>query len=106
VEITITGRRRAIEPAAKEYAEGRMMKILRLHDRLDSAQVVIDQDGGIHVVEGIVNAPQRVFSARGEERELRTAIDQMGHKLESQVRQWKDKLIDYHHGRNGSGDTP
>lgn len=108
MDITITDRHESVDQAAREYAEGRMQKILRLHDRLGSAMVVFDQAHDHYIVEGTVTAPQKKFSARAEEREPRTAIDQMWHKLEAQVRQWKDKLVDHHpnHGRTPEPPAP
>ena len=79
-----------------------MGKIVRLHERLGPAQVVIDRDNETYVLEGIVKGPKGAsFQAKAESLDLRAAIDQLAKKLDGQVRQWKGKHIDHLHG-NGS----
>lgn len=97
MNITITGRHEGVATAVRDYAHDKLSKILRIHDRISSAHMTLDQDHGQYVVEASVAAPKgRQFNAHSEDDDLRKAIDEVEHKLESQVRAWKHRLVDHH----------
>jgi putative sigma-54 modulation protein len=96
LEITITGRHQPIDAPAREYLEEKLGRLARISERLTAVTAVVDQEHGRHVVELTVSAPpNHVFSAKAEGDDLRKAIDGADHKLEAQVRSWKDKLTDH-----------
>lgn len=96
MDITITGRRSPVDDKARKYIEDKIQKIVRLHDRLSSAHVVLDLDHGRHQAEVTVNGARgAVFTAHAEGAELRLAIDAVEEKLEHQIRAWKDRLVDH-----------
>ena len=96
LEITITARHQAVEEPAREYLEERIGRLARIFERLTAVHAILDHQHGQHVVELTASAPpHHRFSARAEGLELRHAIDAADHKLEAQVRVWKDRLVDH-----------
>ena len=74
-----------------------MQHVLRLFDRIDDTHVIIDQEHDAYVVEGVMSGPKGAhFTAKAEGRDLRATIDGMAKKMEAQLRQWKDWLVDHH----------
>ncbi|MAG55785.1 MAG: ribosomal subunit interface protein [Planctomycetes bacterium] len=97
MEITITGRHQSIDDAAKAYMEEKLSRLSRLFDRVTAVHAILDFEHGAHLVELTASAPpNHKFVSHAEGKDLRKAIDQADHKLEVQVRQWKDKLVDHH----------
>lgn len=96
MEITITGRHKPIEEPARDYLEERLGRLTRLFDRLTAVHAIVDHEHGEHIVELTASAPpHHRFSARASGSDLRQTIDAAGHKLEAQVRSWKDRLVDH-----------
>ena len=107
MNITVTTRHHPVEDVAREYAEEKVGKVVRLFDRLGPAQVVIDRDKETYVLEASVGGPKgAAFQAKAESMDLRSAIDQLAKKLEVQVRQWKGKHIDHIHGNGDRSPEP
>ena len=105
MNVTVTSRSKELDPAAKEYASDRVNRVLRVFDRLEAAQIILDQERGDHIIEAIVTAPRGArFVAHSRNKDLRTGIDAMCQKLESQVRNWKDRLVE--HRPAGSNEDP
>ena len=96
MEITITGRHQPVEEAAREYLEERLGRLARIFERLTAVHAILDHGHGEYIVELTASAPpHHRFSARAEGAELRLAIDVADHKLEAQVRSWKERIVDH-----------
>ncbi len=96
MDITITGRHQDLEAAARDYITERIGRVVRLHDRLTDARVVLDHDHGLHSAEVTIHAPRGTrFTARAENADLRAAIDAVESRLETQIRNWKERLVDH-----------
>lgn len=96
MDITITGRHLTLEERVQRYIREKIERVLRLHDRLGHAHVVLDQEKGLHRVEVTINGVRGMtFAARSEAGDLRDAVDRAEHKIENQVRAWKDRLLDH-----------
>jgi putative sigma-54 modulation protein len=96
VDITITGRHQQLDDKVRDYAREKFQRILRLHDRLSSAHVILDLEHGKQIADVTVNGTRgTVFTARVEGGDARAVIDAAEHKLESQIRAWKDRLVDH-----------
>lgn len=108
MNVTVTTRHKPVEEAAKNYAQDRIGRVVgAFAQRLEQAQVVIDKESLAFVVESVVQGPHGAhFAAKADHEDLRTAIDQMAKKLETQIRQWKGKLVDQKHGQPGRARGP
>lgn len=97
MDITITGRHQHLDEKVREYIHEKVQRILRLHDRLSSAHVIVDLEHGRQIVELTVNGTRgTVFTTRVEGTDIRGVVDAAEHKLEHQIRTWKDRLVDHH----------
>ena len=57
MNITITGRHEGVGTAVRDYAHDKLSKILRIHDRISSAHMTLDQDHGQYVVDEAPREP-------------------------------------------------
>lgn len=96
MDITITARKKTLSDPVREYIESKLQRHEGLLERILNVQVIVEEEHGANVVEFVATAPQNQrFTARAEAADLRKAIDDAEHKLEAQVRHWKDKLVDH-----------
>lgn len=100
MQLTITGRHMPVTDPIRSYAEEKISKIAKIHDRDDmSVDVVLHHEKNPSnknrdVAE--VTAHMKGFVVRAEEAaaDMYSAIDLVSEKLERQMRKYKTKLID------------
>lgn len=106
MQIDIVGRRMPVTDALREYAEEKISKVARIHDRDDLVVEVV-----LHVEKNPANknrdvaevtAHMKGMVVRAEEAasDMYAAIDLVAEKLERQMRKFKTRLL---HKRNGRG---
>ena len=112
MQITITGRHMAVSEAIRAYAEEKIERAARIHDR-DDMQI----DVVLHVEKNPSNknrdvaevtASMKGVVVRAEEAapDMFAAIDLVAEKLERQMRKYKTKLVDRRTGKVGAKPTP
>lgn len=105
MQITVTGRHMGVTDSIREYAEEKIGKAAKLHDRDDMTVEVV-----LHVEKNPANknrdvaevtARQKGIVVRAEEAapDMYAAIDLVSEKLEKQMRKYKSKLLDRRHGQ-------
>lgn len=102
MQLTVKGRHMDVPPAVRDYAEekvGRVAKIL--NSMLMSGEVELYTEGNrsvekAQVAEVTMYTKGHVIRARESAHDLFAAIDLASDKLESQVRRFKDKMVDRH----------
>jgi putative sigma-54 modulation protein len=105
MQLTITGRHMPVTDPIRSYAEEKISKVAKIHDRDDMAVDVV-----LHVEKNPSNKNRDVAEVtarmkgvvvRAEEAaaDMYTAIDLVSEKLERQMRKYKTKLVDRH--KNG-----
>lgn len=76
----------------------KLEKLSRYHDRIASANIIIDlQEGSetnVELMVAVEGAPEFVAHARGTN--LLGAVEGAAHKLQHQLRRHKEKVIDQH----------
>lgn len=101
MNITVNVRHMDITEAIRAYALDKAQKLQRYYDRLISADIVIDMDGGVPTVEVVVAASHNnTFVGRHRGEDMYGCIDNAVHKVEEQLRRHKDRLRD-HKGPEG-----
>ncbi len=116
MQIKITGRRMPVTEPIRSYAEEKISKIAKIHDRDDMTVDVV-----LHVEKNPSNKNRDVAEVtahmkgvvvRAEEAapDMYAAIDLVSEKLERQMRKYKTKLIDRRNGgktavRTAPGDS-
>jgi putative sigma-54 modulation protein len=93
VEITVTGRHPGVSQEIRAYAEDKVGRLTRIFDRLSSARVILEVNGGGHCAEASVHGPRgAVFVARGAASDPMAAIDELLEHLERQIRKFKARM--------------
>lgn len=94
MEITISTRHGNLGDQAQEKIRGKVQKLARLFERLISIDVTVDLDkADLPNVELIVSAEHKKdFMASFQSNDLFGALDQCIHKLEQQIRKYKEKI--------------
>ena len=90
--VNVQTRNCEVDDALREHFESKLNSLEKMSSHLDDAQVRIRQERGQYVAE--VTLFDGGLVTRAEERagDLRAAFDAAFHKLQSQLRRYKDKL--------------
>ena len=96
VQVAITCRHGRVPESIQEYMNEKSAKLLNYFERVTSIQVTIDYESDRAKVEMLVDAEHRhnfVATAIGED--VRSSFDSVLHKMETQIRKYKEKLQDH-----------
>lgn len=106
MQVTITCRHGQLSDSAHEYIREKAEKLLDYFERITAITVTIDHDGHLGNTDRIraeilVDAEHKHdFVARAEDERATTAFDLALHKMEQQLRRYKEKLTDHHRGKS------
>jgi len=82
--------------ALRDYAEGKVQKLPRYFDGVQSVEVIMEMEAGKSKAEVIVQASRKTtFVAHHREEDMYACIDQCMDKITEQIRRHKDKLRDH-----------
>jgi ribosomal subunit interface protein len=89
--------------AIRRHVEGKVAKLSRFYDNVQTIEVVLDKEADKPVVEIIVHAKfTNPFVASHRDDDMYVAVDQCLHKISEQLRRHKDRVRDRQgppHGR-------
>jgi len=106
VQVAITCRHGSVSSSAQEYMSRKAEKLLTIFDRVTSIAITIDFSNGKCTVEILVDAEHRHDLVAAEtDAEATTAFDLALHKMEQQLRKYKEKIQDHKRGP-GLSDLP
>jgi putative sigma-54 modulation protein len=115
MQIKITGRRMPVTDPIRSYAEEKISKVAKIHDRDDmSVDVVLHveknpSNKNKDVAEVTAHMKGMVVRAEEAAPDMYQAIDLVSEKLERQMRKYKTKLVDRRNGktavRTAAGDA-
>lgn len=93
MQITVTGRHMGVSHELKEYCVRKADRLVRLLDRIQAIEVVLDGHEGDHTAEMIVSAAgvHSPFVAREQDSDAFAAVDLLIDKIEGQLRRWKER---------------
>jgi putative sigma-54 modulation protein len=97
VQIKVSTRHGHLSEEHQQGIRNKAEKILHLFPRIMMIEVCVDlKDETEKVVEFLVSAEHKHdFVAKESDKELHAAVDLCLHKLEQQVRKYKDKIQDH-----------
>ena len=100
MQIKISTRHGSISDATREKIGEKVERLNRLFERLTSIEVTIDMERReLPVVDLKVSAEHKHdFAATAQMEDIMVSIDQVIHKLEQQLRKYKEKVVDRHRG--------
>lgn len=101
MQIEVSSRHGAVKPAAHEYMVRKAEKLLTYFERVTAINVTVDfgdekaKDDRVKV-EILVDAEHKHnFVAADDAAEVNVAFDQAMHKMEQQIKKYKEKLQDH-----------
>jgi putative sigma-54 modulation protein len=108
VQVQVSTRHGHLSEASQQKVAAKVEKLLRIFERLTSAEITIDlEDSNNPRVDLKVSAEHKHdFVAHDQSEELMASVDTVVHRLEQQLRKYKEKVQDRHRGPNGKHAEP
>ena len=105
VQIKISARHGQLGDATRQFIHDKAEKLLHIFQRLTMIEVLVDFKEDDTLVEFLVSAEHKHdFVASERNKDVLAAVDLVLHKLEQQVRKYKEKIQD-HRRTPASGKT-
>ena len=103
MQIKISTRHGQLSEASQKKIAAKTEKLLRIFDRLTAIEVIIDlTDEATPRVDLIVSAEHKHdFVARDQSDNLMGSVDTVVHRLEQQLRKYKEKVQERHRSNDG-----
>lgn len=96
MQIKISARHGHLSEAAQQVIREKAEKLLHFFERLTMIEVTVDMGEDVKAVEFLVSAEHKHdFVAREANGEIQVAVDLALHKLEAQLRRYKEKIQDH-----------
>ena len=100
MQVSITARHGSLSEASRAKIQAKVEKLGRLFERLQGIEVTVDlqreQSPGVDIRVSAEHKHDFVATAAAES--LLAAVDGAIHKLEQQLRKYKEKVQDHHRG--------
>jgi putative sigma-54 modulation protein len=98
VQVQVSTRHGHLSDASRERIAAKAEKLLRIFDRLTTIEVIVDlTDSNAPRVDLKVSAEHKHdFVAHDQSDELMTSVDTVVHRLEQQLRKYKEKVQERH----------
>ena len=98
MQESLTGRHMETTDSMRQYAEEKLGKLCRYFDRLQSIDIVVDQESTKHRVEVLAHTDHKdTFVAQVDADSFYEAVDIAVDKLERQLTRHKEKLRNRKH---------
>jgi len=99
MQIQITTRTQKLSSQVKSYLEGKIAKLERYSDRIQSCEIVLDTEKSQTVVDLRAKVARSRLHVVAKDKDVTKAIDMAVDKLEVQLRKLKDKVKTKNHIR-------
>ncbi len=105
MQLSVTGRHVDVSDSMRRYAEDKAGKLPRFFDRIESIEVIFEQEAMQHCVELVVRSDHKdTFVAKEAKGDFYEAIDLVCDKMGRQLTKHKEKLRNRKHpGQQSSG---
>lgn len=101
MQIKVTTRHGHLSQEHQETIRAKVDKLVHLFPRIMMIEVLVDVADEEKVVEIQVSAEHKHdFVASERNKEMMAAVDLCMHKLEQQIRRYKEKIQNHHRGEN------
>jgi putative sigma-54 modulation protein len=91
-KIYITSRNVEVTPEMKSYIEKRLKKMERLSDKINKAEVIIEEQRGRFKCEFLLDVNRKFLKAQSISNDFFYAIDELKDKMERQLKKFEEKL--------------
>jgi len=103
VQIKISARHGHLAEATQQFIHDKAEKLLHLFDRITLIEVTVDLQNELKKVEfKVLPEHKHEIVATGEAKDLLAAVDTAEHKIEMQLRRFKEKLQDHRRDQSAS----
>lgn len=102
MNVIVNGRNIEVTPAIKSYAEDKISRFERYLSNITEAAVTLTVEKYRHKTEVLLKVNGVLMQAEGTTGDLYSSIDEVVDKLETQVKKYKEKLVEH---RKGEGRT-
>jgi putative sigma-54 modulation protein len=99
MQINVTGHHIDVTPALRAYVTEKTQRLSRHFDQVNSIHVILNVEKLQHQAEATVHAAGRTIFATQSAKDMYASIDGLVDKLDRQVRRYKDRITNHHHGR-------
>ena len=97
MQVAITCRHGTLRPDTQDYVTQKAEKLLTYFARVTAIQVTFEFSNGAATAEILVDAEHKHnFVATETATEAATAFDAALHKMEQQIKKYKDRIQDHH----------
>lgn len=97
MQINVSGHQVAVTPALRDYATGKLERIVRHFDHLHDVTVTLSVEKLLQKAEATLHcANSKIIHADAQATDLYAAIDALADKLDRQVKKLKEKLTHHH----------
>jgi len=103
--MKITGRHMDVTPALKRHIRSRLDRLDRYDVPLDQLEIVLSVSKLQHTAEVVCSVGRKRFQAKTSTREMYATIDQLVHRLDAQIRKYKERRVE-HKGRRKTEALP
>ena len=94
MKIKVTGRHSSVSRQMKEYALEKAERLERFFDRIQSAELILNIEGGRNVAEIRVAVPGDAHFGKEESEDMYSSIDLLVDNIGRQLRRYKGRLRD------------
>lgn len=96
MQVAITARHGKLRPETQDHIRVKSEKLLTFFERVSAISVTVDFEGGRAQVEMLVDAEHKHnFVAKDTGEDVSGTFDSVLHKMEQQIRKYKEKLQDH-----------
>jgi putative sigma-54 modulation protein len=96
VRISISSRNGSLSEEMSEYIEEKLAKLPKIFERIESIAATVDLRPDLTTVEVLVNAEHKHdLIARDEASNFQGAVDLAIHKIETQLRRYKERIQEH-----------
>ena len=99
MQLNISGHHISVTPPLRQYVSEKLERIQRHCDHVVNATCILTVEKLQHKAEATLSMRGIKIYADATEQDMYAAIDLLSDKLDRQVRKYKNRLRDNHHGR-------
>ncbi len=97
MNVSVVARHVELTDAMNNYAREKVDGMPRLYSGIQSIDITFAMEAGEHLVEMVATGKRKsVFVAHNRGRDMYACVDQCAHKLQQQLRRYKDRVRDRH----------
>ena len=107
MQVTVSGRHMGVSESLKAYCVEKAGKLTRYYDRIQSIEVILDGNSGIHTAQIIVHTTSTdPFIATETHEDVYAAVDLTLDKIERQLTRHKERVRNRKHPPRPTREPP